>query len=153
MDRIVVTGMGLVSPLGVGVNASWKRLVEGRSGLRQLPEEMVGDLAAKVGGVVPDISEDLEAGFDADRYVPVKDQKKMDRFILFAMAAAEEAILQAGWQPTESALWNGRPRSSHRASAAFPPSPMLCARRKQRACGVCRPSPSLPSSSISPPAR
>ena len=101
MDRIVVTGMGLVSPLGVGVNASWKRLIEGRSGLRLLPEEMVGDLAAKIGGVVPDIAEDLEAGFDADRYVPVKDQKKMDRFILFAMAAAEEAILQAGWQPTD----------------------------------------------------
>ncbi|SCB17317.1 beta-ketoacyl-ACP synthase II [Rhizobium hainanense] len=101
MDRIVVTGMGLVSPLGVGVNASWKRLVEGRSGLRLLPEEMVGDLAAKIGGVVPDIAEDPEAGFDVDRYVPVKDQKKMDRFILFAMAAAEEAILQAGWQPTD----------------------------------------------------
>ncbi|NLS15963.1 beta-ketoacyl-ACP synthase II [Rhizobium sp. P40RR-XXII] len=101
MDRIVVTGMGLVSPLGVGVNASWKRLVEGRSGLRLLPEEMVGDLAAKIGGVVPDIAEDPEAGFDVDRYVPVKDQKKMDRFILFAMAAAEEAILQAGWQPAE----------------------------------------------------
>ena len=101
MDRIVVTGMGLVSPLGVGVNASWKRLVEGRSGLRLLPEEMVGDLAAKIGGVVPDIAEDPEAGFDVDRYVPVKDQKKMDRFILFALAAAEEAILQAGWQPTD----------------------------------------------------
>ncbi|MGY5803078.1 beta-ketoacyl-ACP synthase II [Rhizobium sp. LEGMi12c] len=101
MDRIVVTGMGLVSPLGVGVNASWKRLVEGRSGLRLLPEEMVADLAAKIGGVVPDIAEDPEAGFDVDRYVPVKDQKKMDRFILFAMAAAEEAILQAGWQPTD----------------------------------------------------
>ncbi|TXH82686.1 MAG: beta-ketoacyl-[acyl-carrier-protein] synthase II [Rhizobium sp.] len=101
MDRIVVTGMGLVSPLGVGVNASWKRLVEGRSGLRLLPEDMVGDLAAKIGGVVPDIAEDPEAGFDVDRYVPVKDQKKMDRFILLAMAAAEEAILQAGWQPTD----------------------------------------------------
>ncbi|WP_349958252.1 beta-ketoacyl-ACP synthase II [Rhizobium sp. ZPR3] len=101
MDRIVITGMGLVSPLGVGVNASWKRLVEGRSGLRLLPEEMVDDLAAKVGGVVPDIAEDAEAGFDVDRYVPVKDQKKMDRFILLAMAAAEEAILQAGWQPTD----------------------------------------------------
>ncbi len=103
MDRIVVTGMGLVSPLGVGVNASWKRLVEGRSGLRLLPEEMVGDLAAKVGGVVPDIAEDADAGFDVDRYVPTKDQKKMDRFILFAMAAAEEAILQAGWQPKDIA--------------------------------------------------
>lgn len=102
MDRIVVTGMGLVSPLGVGVDASWKRLIEGRSGLRLLPEETVGDLAAKVGGVVPDISEDAEAGFDVDRYVPVKDQKKMDRFILFTMAAAQEAILQAGWQPTET---------------------------------------------------
>ena len=101
MDRIVVTGMGLVSPLGVGVNASWKRLIEGRSGLRLLPEEMVGDLTAKIGGVVPDIAEDPEAGFDVDRYVPVKDQKKMDRFILLAMAAAEEAILQAGWQPTD----------------------------------------------------
>ncbi len=102
MDRIVVTGMGLVSPLGVGVDASWKRLIEGRSGLRLLPEETVGDLAAKVGGVVPDISEDAEAGFDVDRYVPVKDQKKMDRFILFTMAAAQEAILQAGWHPTET---------------------------------------------------
>jgi 3-oxoacyl-[acyl-carrier-protein] synthase II len=102
MERIVVTGMGLVSPLGVGVNASWKRLIEGRSGLRLLPDEMVGDLAAKIGGVVPDIAEDAEAGFDVDRYVPVKDQKKMDRFILFAMAAAEEAILQAGWQPTDA---------------------------------------------------
>ncbi|MBB4569567.1 beta-ketoacyl-ACP synthase II [Rhizobium leucaenae] len=99
MDRIVVTGMGLVSPLGVGVDAAWRRLVEGRSGLRLLPETMVGDLAAKVGGVVPSLEEDSEAGFDADRYVPVKDQKKMDRFILFAMAAAEEAIKQAGWQP------------------------------------------------------
>ena len=103
MDRIVVTGMGLVSPLGVGVDASWKRLIEGRSGLRLLPEETVGDLAAKVGGIVPDITEDAEAGFHVDRYVPVKDQKKMDRFILFTMAAAQEAILQAGWQPTETA--------------------------------------------------
>ena len=66
MDRIVVTGMGLVSPLGVGVNASWKRLIAGRSGLRLLPEEMVGDLAAKVGGIVPSIDEDPEAGFDVE---------------------------------------------------------------------------------------
>ncbi|MDL2410220.1 beta-ketoacyl-ACP synthase II [Rhizobium calliandrae] len=101
MDRIVVTGIGLVSPLGVGVERAWKRLVEGRSGLRTLPETMVGDLAAKIGGVVPSLEEDSEAGFDADRYVPTKDQKKMDRFILFAMAAAEEAIKQAGWQPTD----------------------------------------------------
>lgn len=103
MDRIVVTGMGVVSPLGVGVETAWKRLVSGASGLRVLPEDVVGDLAAKVGGVVPDIAEDAEGGFDVDRYIPVKDQKKMDRFILFAMAAAEEAIKQSGWQPSTTA--------------------------------------------------
>ncbi|TCR85318.1 beta-ketoacyl-ACP synthase II [Rhizobium sp. BK376] len=103
MDRIVVTGMGVVSPLGVRVETAWKRLVSGASGLRVLPEDVVGDLAAKVGGVVPDIAEDGEGGFDVDRYIPVKDQKKMDRFILFAMAAAEEAIKQSGWQPSTTA--------------------------------------------------
>ena len=103
MERIVITGMGVVSPLGVGVETAWKRLVAGASGLRVLPEGVVGDLAARVGGVVPDIAEDAEGGFDVDRYVPVKDQKKMDRFILFAMAAAEEAIRQSGWQPANAA--------------------------------------------------
>ena len=64
MERIVVTGMGLVSPLGVGVETAWNWLVAGGSGLRVLPEDVVGDLAAKVGGVVPSIEEDTEAGFD-----------------------------------------------------------------------------------------
>ena len=99
MERIVVTGMGLVSPLGVGVETAWNRLVAGGSGLRVLPENVVGDLAAKVGGVVPSIEEDNEAGFDPDRAVPPKDQKKMDRFIQFAMMATDEAVRQAGWMP------------------------------------------------------
>lgn len=102
MRRIVVTGMGAVSPLANGVEASWRRLLAGRSGLRRLPEEMVPDLAAKVAGVVPSIAEDPEAGFDPDVAVPPKDQKKMDRFIQFAMAAAEEAVAQAGWRPAEA---------------------------------------------------
>ncbi len=97
MERIVVTGMGLVSPLGVGVETAWNRLVAGGSGLRVLPENVVGDLAAKVVGVVPSIEEDSEAGFDPDRAVPPKDQKKMDRFIQFAMMATDEAVRQAGW--------------------------------------------------------
>ena len=99
MRRIVVTGMGAVSPLANGVEASWRRLLAGRSGLRRLPEEMVADLNAKVAGVVPSIAEDPEAGFDPDATVPPKDQKKMDRFIQFAMAAADEAIAQSGWRP------------------------------------------------------
>ncbi|MBX5148120.1 beta-ketoacyl-ACP synthase II [Rhizobium lentis] len=101
MDRIVVTGMGLVSPLGTGVEPAWKRLVDGASGLRVLSEDVVGELSAKVGGVVPGIAEDAEAGFDPDRYITPKDQKKMDRFIQFAMAATEEAVKQAGWMPTD----------------------------------------------------
>ncbi|MBB4113776.1 3-oxoacyl-[acyl-carrier-protein] synthase II [Rhizobium sp. BK226] len=101
MDRIVVTGMGLVSPLGTGIEPAWKRLLDGSSGLRVLAEDIVGELAAKVGGIVPGITEDAQAGFDPDRYIPPKDQKKMDRFIHFAMAATEEAVKQAGWMPTD----------------------------------------------------
>jgi 3-oxoacyl-[acyl-carrier-protein] synthase II len=100
--RIVVTGLGLVSPLGSVVEAAWSRLLAGRSGLRLLPEEMVADLPAKVGGVVPTKAEDPEAGFDPDAATAPKDQRKMDRFILFALAAAEEAITQAGWRPADA---------------------------------------------------
>lgn len=97
--RIVITGMGAVSPLGCGVDANWSRLIAGQSGLRALSDNILGDLPAKVCGVVPDAAEDPEAGFDPDRAVPRKDQKKMDRFIQFAMMAADEAIAQSGWKP------------------------------------------------------
>lgn len=96
--RVVVTGMGLVSPLGSGVEAVWGRLLAGRSGLRNLPDAVVADLPAKVGGAVPTVADDAEAGFDPDRATPPKEQKKMDRFILFAMEAARQALEQAGWQ-------------------------------------------------------
>ena len=99
MRRIVVTGMGALSPLGANVSSSWARLKAGRSGIRRLPDEVVGDLPAKVGGVVPSIDEDAEAGFDPDRVLPPKDQRKVDRFILFALAAVDEALAQARWKP------------------------------------------------------
>jgi 3-oxoacyl-[acyl-carrier-protein] synthase II len=95
--------MGAVSPLGCGVEPNWSRLLAGKSGLRALSDNVVGDLANKVAGVVPDIAEDPEAGFDPDRAAPRKDQKKMDRFILFALLAAEEAINQARWTPEDDA--------------------------------------------------
>ncbi|WP_341520854.1 beta-ketoacyl-ACP synthase II [Pseudomonas sp. G.S.17] len=97
--RIVVTGMGLVTPLGCGVEPVWQRLLAGRSGIVRLAEEVVADLPGKVGGRVPLLEEDAEAGFDADWAVAAKEQKKMDRFILFALAAAKQAIAQAGWAP------------------------------------------------------
>jgi 3-oxoacyl-[acyl-carrier-protein] synthase II len=97
LRRIVVTGMGAVTPLGCGVETVWQRLLAGQSGLRRLAESVTADLAAKVGGVVPTQEEDAEAGFNPDDVIPVKEQKKMDRFIMFAIAAAKEAIAQAGW--------------------------------------------------------
>jgi 3-oxoacyl-[acyl-carrier-protein] synthase II len=99
MRRIVVTGMGVVSPLGCGVDASWARLLEGKCGVRPLPAGLADDVPARIGGLVPDHAEDAEAGFNPDAVVSPKDQRKMDRFILFALAAAQEAISMAGWRP------------------------------------------------------
>lgn len=100
--RVVVTGMGLVSPLGTGVDAVWARLLAGQSGLRTLPDAVVADLPTSVGGVVPSLADDAEAGFDPDRATPPKEQKKMDRFIVFAMEAARQALEQAGWQALDA---------------------------------------------------
>ena len=97
MRRIVVTGMGAVSPLGANVGISWSRLIAGQSGLRRLSDEIVADLPSKIGGVVPSIIEDPEGGFDPDTVLAQKDQRKVDRFIIFALAAAEEALAQANW--------------------------------------------------------
>jgi len=101
--RIVVTGLGVVSPLGVGVEPVWARLLAGQSGIRRLPDEVVPDIESKIGGVVPDIAEDALAGFDINAVIPHKEQKKMDRFIHFAIAAAAEAVQQAAWMPEDDA--------------------------------------------------
>jgi len=97
--RIVVTGMGAITPLGCGVEQVWRRLLAGQSGIRSLPEELIGELSTTIGGQVPDSLQDPEAGFDPDQLLAPKEQRKMDRFILFALAAAEEALAQAGWKP------------------------------------------------------
>lgn len=97
--RIVVTGMGALTPLGCGVEPVWRRLLAGQSGIRRLPESLIGDLSISIGGQVPDRTQDPEAGFDPDQLLAAKEQRKMDRFILFALAAAHEALTQAGWAP------------------------------------------------------
>jgi 3-oxoacyl-[acyl-carrier-protein] synthase II len=66
-----------------------------------LPDEVVADLTTKVGGAVQTLAEDPEAGFDPDRATPPKEQKKMDRFIMFAMEAARQALEQADWHPQD----------------------------------------------------
>jgi len=101
MRRIVVTGLGVVSPLGCGVELVWSRLLSGRSGLRALPD-WAASLPARVAGLVPDKAEDAQGGFDPELAASPKDQRKMDRFILFALVAAAEAIVQAGWTPADA---------------------------------------------------
>ncbi|MBW5439468.1 beta-ketoacyl-ACP synthase II [Bradyrhizobium canariense] len=102
MRRIVVTGMGAVSPLGCGVELSWRRLLAGQSGLRPLPEWSQA-LPARIAGLLPDKADDADGGFDPAQAAAPKDQRKMDRFILFALLATAEAVAQAGWTPQDAA--------------------------------------------------
>lgn len=103
MRRIVVTGLGVVSPLGCGTETAWARLLAGRSGLSRLPESIAETLPAKIAGSVPSKEDDGEGGFDPDTAIAPKDQRKMDRFIQFALVAAKEALDQAGWHPASEA--------------------------------------------------
>jgi 3-oxoacyl-[acyl-carrier-protein] synthase II len=100
MRRVVVTGMGLVTPLGLGVERVWKKLVAGESGVGAIQSFDVSDLPAKIAAQVP--LGDKESGlFNADDWVPPKDQRRMDQFIIFAMAAATMAVEDAGWAPDD----------------------------------------------------
>ena len=98
MRRVAVTGMGLVTPLGVGLSQNWERLIASHSGVRAIEHFDVSDLPAKIAGQVP--QGDGSAGtFNADFFVPPKEQKKMDPFIIYGLAAADEAIRDSGWVP------------------------------------------------------
>jgi 3-oxoacyl-[acyl-carrier-protein] synthase II len=100
MRRVVVTGMGIVSPLGVGVENVWNRLLKAESGIQGVQCVDVTDLPCKVAGEVP--RGDTASGkFNADDYVSPKDQKKMDTFIIMAMGAAQQAVEDSGWKPTD----------------------------------------------------
>lgn len=101
--RIVVTGMGIVSPLGCGVAHVWQSLLQGKSGISQLADEVVDDIPCKVAGQVPSIEEDPQYGFDPLVAISAKERKKMDRFIEFALVAAKEALTQANWFPQDQA--------------------------------------------------
>ncbi len=98
MRRVVVTGMGIVSPLGVGVEPVWRRLVNGESGIGSIQSFDTRNLTCTVAGQVPPGSR-AEGKLDLAEWIPVKDQKKMDRFIHLAMVAGTEAIEDSGWQP------------------------------------------------------
>ena len=100
MRRVVVTGIGLVTPLGIGVEHVWRRLLDGRSGVRTIQAFDVSDLPAKIAGMVP-LGETANGDFNVDEWIPPKEQRKMDEFIVFALAAAEQAVRDSGWLPED----------------------------------------------------
>jgi 3-oxoacyl-[acyl-carrier-protein] synthase II len=105
MRRVVVTGIGMVSPLGCGVATSWSRLIDGASGISALESADFEDLPARIAGQVAFGSAE-ENLFDPDLIMPPKDQRKIDRFILFGIAAGQEAIEDSGWLPSDEEAQN-----------------------------------------------
>lgn len=99
-DPIVVTGMGIVSPMGVGVEANWQRLIAGDSGIVRNDRFDTTEFTSHIAGLVP-TKENDPAGFDPQDWIDGKDIKKMDLFIQYGMAAAEQALAQANWKPTD----------------------------------------------------
>ncbi len=98
MRRVVVTGMGIACPLGLGVEHVWRRMLNGESGITSIQSFDTKDLPCKIAGQVPPGNR-ASGGLDLAEWVPVKDQKKMDRFVHLAMAAGGEAVEDSGWTP------------------------------------------------------
>ncbi len=98
MRRVVVTGMGIACPLGVGVEHVWRRLINAESGIGVITAFDAKDSACQVAGQVPAGIKET-GGLDINEWIPVKDQKKMDRFIHLAMVAGTEAVEDSGWVP------------------------------------------------------
>ena len=98
MRRVVITGLGMVTPLGCGVETTWRRLTAGQSGAARIEAFDVSDLACKIGCVIPR-GDGSDGTFNPDQWMDPKDQRKVDPFIVYSMAAAREALDDAGWKP------------------------------------------------------
>ena len=100
MRRIVITGIGLVTPLGADAKSSWENLIRGKSGIKKIPLELfdTSDLNTRIAGLVP--GKDEQCGLDLEKYIPLKETRKMDKFIHYAIAAATQAVDDAGWVPS-----------------------------------------------------
>jgi 3-oxoacyl-[acyl-carrier-protein] synthase II len=99
MRRVVVTGLGMLTPLACGVEPTWRRLLDGKSGARRVEHFDVSDLPVKFACQVPR-GDGSDATYNPDQWMEPKDQRKFDPFIVFAMCAARQALDDAGWRPT-----------------------------------------------------
>lgn len=100
MRRVVITGLGAVTPLGVGVDHVWNQLINGKSGISAVDDFEVSDLPCRIAGTIPS-GPMAEGGFDINEHVETKEQRKMDKFIAYSIAAADEALKDAGWAPED----------------------------------------------------
>ncbi len=100
MRRVVVTGLGMVTPLACGVEPTWERLLAGESGIGRIENFEVSDLPCKIAGQIPR-GDGSDGSFNADQWMEPKEQRKVDDFILFGMAAAKQALEDADWHPSE----------------------------------------------------
>ncbi|MCA0424698.1 MAG: beta-ketoacyl-ACP synthase II [Proteobacteria bacterium] len=101
LRRVVVTGLGMVTPHGCGVEPTWKRILAGESAARSIDRFDVSDIACKIGCPIPRGS--APDAFNPDDWMDAKEQRKVDDFIIFAMAAAKQALDDAGWHPKDYA--------------------------------------------------
>ena len=99
MRRGVVTGLGMVSPLGCGVEPTWSRVLAGESGARKIDAFDVSDIASQIACIIPR-GDGTNGTFNPDQWMEPKDQRKVDDFIVYAMAAARQALDDAGWRPS-----------------------------------------------------
>jgi 3-oxoacyl-[acyl-carrier-protein] synthase II len=99
MRRVVVTGMGMVTPLACGVEATWARLIAGESGARKIDTFDVSDITCKIAGMIP-YGDGSNGTYNPDQWMEPKEQRKVDKFIVYAMCAAKQALEHAGWKPS-----------------------------------------------------
>ena len=100
MRRVVVTGLGMVTPLGSGVEHTWQRLLSGQSGIKRIEKFDVSDISCKIAGQVPR-GDGSDGTFNPDQWMEPKEQRKVDDFIIFAMGAAKQALDDADWHPQQ----------------------------------------------------
>jgi 3-oxoacyl-[acyl-carrier-protein] synthase II len=100
MRRVVITGMGALTPLACGVEETWRRLIEGRSGAGSIRHFDASHLPCRIACEIP-LGDGSDGTFDPDAWAPAKDRRKLDRFITYALVAAQQAVEDAGWTPGE----------------------------------------------------
>ena len=99
MRRVVVTGLGLLTPLGLGIDVNWKRLVSGTVGINKIDNFDVSDLPCKIAGQIPTKDDDHEGGLNVDDWIEPREYKRIDRFIAYGLISATQAIEDSGWKP------------------------------------------------------